>query len=73
MKSRFCNAGSTPAPPSFDATTKVAKIMSPPEVVDAILADLDRLDPRRRRFTRYLTLSHLASAGRSASDLASDP
>ncbi len=55
---------------SFDAASKTTKIMSPPEVVDAIVADLERLDPRRRRFTRYLTLSHLAFAGRSANDLA---
>lgn len=56
--------------PSFDPAGKAAKILTPPEVVDAILADLDRLEPRRRKFTRYLTLSHLAGAGRSVNDLA---
>jgi WD40 repeat protein len=34
-----------------------------------VLADLEQLDPRRRRFTRYLTLTHLAFAGRPEKDL----
>lgn len=63
---RWIDAG---APP-FDPTGKAAKTLAPPEVMDAIVADLERLDPRRRRFTRYLTLSHLAFAGRPANDLA---
>lgn len=43
--------------------------MTPTEVTDAILTDLKGLDPRRHRFTRYLTLSHLVLAGRSQKDL----
>lgn len=55
--------------PAFDAAAKNIKILSPPEVNDAILTDLKAIDPRRVRFTRYLTLSHLANAGRPAKDL----
>jgi hypothetical protein len=62
---RWIDAGAI----AFDPSLKPAKILSPPEVTEAILADLKRLEPRRRRFTRYLTLSHLAFAGRPAKDL----
>lgn len=62
---RWIDAGA----PSFDASIKPSKILTPTEVTDAILADLEHLDSRRHRFTRYLTLSHLAFAGRSAKDL----
>jgi WD40 repeat protein/mono/diheme cytochrome c family protein len=62
---RWINAG---APP-FEAAVKSAKKLTPPEVQDAILADLQSLDPRRHRFTRYLTLSHLAFASRPTNDL----
>src|SRR5262249_43351483 len=46
-----------------------AKRISEREVAGVILADLKKLDPRRRRFTRYLTLTHLAYAGRPEKDL----
>ena len=39
------------------------------ETIDAILADLQSLDPRQRRFTRYLTLTHFAYPGRPTNDL----
>jgi mono/diheme cytochrome c family protein len=55
--------------PAFDPSVKPAKILSPFDVTEAILADLKNRDPRRLRFTRYLTLSHLAFAGRPAKDL----
>ncbi len=55
--------------PPFDPAAKAGKILAPPEVMDAIQTDLERLEPRRRRFTRYLTLSHLAFAGRPAKDI----
>ena len=61
---RWIDAGA----PAFDAAAK-AKLMTPTEVTETILADLDRLDPRRHRFTRYLTLTHFALAGRSAKDM----
>jgi hypothetical protein len=46
----------------------------PPFVSDTvlsrqILADLQNLDPRRWRFTRYLTLTHLANTGLAADEL----
>jgi mono/diheme cytochrome c family protein len=62
---RWIDAGA----PAFDPSIKAAKILSPAETTEAILADLKGLDPRRHRFTRYLTLSHLALAGKSAKDL----
>jgi len=55
--------------PAFDPANKPVKSLTPTEVTDAILADLHALDPRRQRFTRYLTLSHLALAGRPTKDL----
>ncbi len=45
------------------------KLFTPSEATQAILADLEQLDPRRRRFTRYLTLTHLARAGHSDREL----
>jgi hypothetical protein len=62
---RWIDAGA----PSFDKPIQLAKVLSEGEVPGAILADLDQLDPRRRRFTRYLTLTHLAFAMRPAKDL----
>lgn len=47
----------------------VGKRLAPGDAIATILADLEALDPRRRRFTRYLTLTHFALAGRPASDL----
>src|SRR5262245_10148144 len=55
--------------PAFDRTLQVAKALSPFEATEAILADLKELEPRRRRFTRYLTLSHLGYAGRPGHEL----
>jgi mono/diheme cytochrome c family protein len=37
----------------------------------AVLSDLRAMEPRRRRFTRYLTLAHLANAGTSEENLRS--
>jgi mono/diheme cytochrome c family protein len=62
---RWIEAGA----PAFDAANVSAKPMTPTEATDAILADLQRLDPRRHRFIRYLTLSHFAYAERPAKDL----
>jgi len=55
--------------PAFDGQGTIAKRISEREVAGVILADLKKLDPRRRRFTRYLTLTHLAYAGRPEKDL----
>jgi mono/diheme cytochrome c family protein len=38
-------------------------------LVREVLADLQALDPRQRRFMRYLTLTHLANAGLPEEDL----
>ncbi len=62
---RWIDAGA----PAFDPSLKPAKILAPAEVTEAILTDLQGMDPRRQRFTRYLTLSHFAFAGRPAKDL----
>lgn len=56
--------------PNFDAPFEVTKILAPPEVIETVRTDLQGLDPRRTRFTRYLTLAHFAQAKRSAKDLA---
>jgi len=57
---RWIDAGA----PAFDRHLQTSKALTPSEVTDAILTDLQTLDPRQRRFTRYLTLSHLALVGR---------
>ncbi len=62
---RWIDAGA----PAFDRPFEGAKILSPGEATAAILRDVSQLEPRRRRFTRYLTLSHLAMAGRTEKDL----
>jgi hypothetical protein len=61
---RWIDAGA----PLFDPRPGV-RALAEREVPGVILADLERLDPRRRRFTRYLTLTHLAFAGRSEKEL----
>jgi hypothetical protein len=55
--------------PAFETSAKPAKLLSPSEVTMTVLADLQGLEPRQRRFMRYLTLSHLAWVGRPAKDL----
>src|ERR1700677_4555053 len=52
--------------PAFDPPSLTTKGLSERDVTLEILADLKQLDPRRHRFTRYLTFSHLAFAGRPA-------
>jgi mono/diheme cytochrome c family protein len=59
----WIDAGAAPFDPALAAPR-----VSPADVTAAILADIEGLDPRQRRFTRYLTLSHYA--GRPANDLA---
>lgn len=55
--------------PPFDQTARTARPIPEREVPGQIQADLEKLDPRRRRFTRYLTLNHLALAGKTPRDL----
>jgi WD40 repeat protein/mono/diheme cytochrome c family protein len=61
---RWIDAGA----PAFTPPVQTASL-SPPEVTAAVLKDLQTMEQRRRRFARYLTVSHLAFAGRSAQDL----
>jgi tetratricopeptide (TPR) repeat protein len=57
--------------PDFQPANKERAFISPAEVVRHIHADLQRLDPRDRRFTRYFTLTHLANAGLAADEMQS--
>jgi len=50
---------------SWDEGGRAAKVLSEREAAQAVVADLKRTDQRRRRFTRYLTLNHLAAARRT--------
>jgi WD40 repeat protein len=52
---------------SGPATTPSA--ISPTQVQEWILADLERFERRARRFQRYFTLNHLANAGLGESEL----
>jgi hypothetical protein len=49
--------------PSESPTSTRWVIVSEADLIRRILADLENLEPRRRRFARYLTLTHLANAG----------
>jgi mono/diheme cytochrome c family protein len=62
---RWIDAGAAP----FDPVGQTVSLVTEREVPGLILADLRKLDPRQRRFTRYLTLAHLAGAGRPEKDL----
>jgi mono/diheme cytochrome c family protein len=55
---RWINAGA----PRFDAAAP-ATTLTQAGIARAVLADLQSLDPRQRRFTRYLTLTHLVHGG----------
>jgi WD40 repeat protein/mono/diheme cytochrome c family protein len=54
------------APPE---TTARRPFVSDAEVFARLLADLDGIDKRSRRFTRYFTLTHLANAGLGEDEL----
>jgi mono/diheme cytochrome c family protein len=45
------------------------RFLSESEVLGMIFADLRSIEPEQRRFARYLTLTHLANAGRPDEDL----
>jgi WD40 repeat protein len=55
------------APPVRAAVER--PVLSEAALYDRILADLDRLDPRSRRFTRYFSLLPLANAGHGPDEL----
>jgi tetratricopeptide (TPR) repeat protein/mono/diheme cytochrome c family protein len=58
------------APGAQPPTPKRAFLASA-DVLGLIRADLDKVDERSRRFTRYFTLTHLYNAGLSADELQS--
>jgi mono/diheme cytochrome c family protein len=62
---RWIDAGA----PTFTPPTAPVPLVAEAALVHTILTDLRALDPRRRRFTRYFTLAHLANAGLPAEDL----
>jgi hypothetical protein len=49
--------------PEENVTSKPHVTVTEAELLRRILEDLENLEPRRRRFTRYLTLVHLTNAG----------
>lgn len=55
---RWIDAGA----PSF-APVPPRTLVTETLLLRAVLSDLRAMEPRRRRFTRYLTLTHLANAG----------
>jgi mono/diheme cytochrome c family protein/sugar lactone lactonase YvrE len=57
--------------PDFDPPAKKRTVISPADVLASIRADLRSLRERDRRFTRYLTLTHLHNAGLSEDELLS--
>jgi mono/diheme cytochrome c family protein len=59
---RWIDAGA----PAFGPAVKPPTLVTHAALQRVLLTDLENLDPRRRRFTRYLTLTHLANAGVSA-------
>ena len=62
---RWIEAGASPLQP-----VRVRVLVSEADVYDLILADLDKLEKRRRRFTRYFSLAPLVNAGAGADELA---
>jgi WD40 repeat protein len=50
-------------------TASPVATLSEAEVFQLLLADLDKMERRSRRFQRYFTLVHLANAGRSEDEL----
>jgi mono/diheme cytochrome c family protein len=57
--------------PAASPSAEPRKFMADAEVLRFVFADLNRTSPRQRRFLRYLTLTHLANAGRGDAELQS--
>lgn len=62
---RWLDAGA----PDWDAPVAARQTLSEQDAAGIIIADLKSAEPRRRRFLRYLTLTHLVAAGRPEKDL----
>ncbi|HZY90037.1 MAG TPA: WD40 repeat domain-containing protein, partial [Gemmataceae bacterium] len=60
----WIEAGAPPVRPAV-----VRPVLSEAALYDRVLADLDRMGPRSRRFTRYFSLLPLANAGHGADEL----
>jgi WD40 repeat protein len=61
---QWIQAGAPSATPAVDRT-----LVSEPRVLEWILSDLDKLDRRARRFTRYFSLVSLHNAGHTPDEL----
>lgn len=55
--------------PDFDKPQPVRPFVAPRDMVQAMSDDLQKRDAADRKFTRYLTLTHLYNAGRSEDEL----
>src|SRR5256885_1950307 len=55
---RWIGAGAHPVPLAVQRSP-----IRDTEVTAAILADLEKIEPRSRRFTRYFSIAHLHNAG----------
>jgi len=62
---RWIDAGATAPAGSLP----VASLLTPADVARLVLSDLRALEPRQRRFVRYVSLAHLAQAGLPAEEL----
>jgi mono/diheme cytochrome c family protein len=62
---RWIDAGA----PDFSSPETAPVFVTNAALLRTILTDVQNLDPRRRRFTRYLTLTHLANARFPAGEL----
>jgi WD40 repeat protein len=60
----WIEAGALPVRPAVERP-----VLSEAALYDRILADLDRIEPRSRRFTRYFSLLPLANAGHGPDEL----
>src|SRR5213078_4887792 len=61
---RWIDSGAPPAQPAA-----ARPLVSESMVLEWVLADLDRLDRRARRFARYFSLAPLANAGAGVDEL----
>jgi WD40 repeat protein/mono/diheme cytochrome c family protein len=62
---RWIDAGA----PAARSGASMPAVLGHVELMKTILHDLQSLEPRQRRYARYLTLNHLAAAGMPAADL----
>ena len=68
QRSPSSRSGSRPAPRAPPAPRR-ARVISTSDVYNFVLADLETIDRRARRFQRYFTLAHLHNSGLSDEEL----